>query len=209
LADTKEGTMDTTDAYVARAGLLGLLTVEALVGYEWLMSGLTKIVRGGFPGGLADELREKSVGAAAWYSSFLDNAVIPNGGLFGVLIIAAELAVGGALIAVAALWAFRWEKLGATGRTVVLAVTAAAALGGILMNLNFHLANGSAHPWLIPSGGFDEGIDLDSLMPAVQLVLVVVSLSVWRATRRRAAAPDRPGHRTEGFPVERETPKLV
>jgi len=25
--------MDTTDAYVARAGLLGLLTVEALVGY--------------------------------------------------------------------------------------------------------------------------------------------------------------------------------
>ena len=37
--------MDTTDTYVARAGLLGLLAVEALVGYEWLMSGLTKIVR--------------------------------------------------------------------------------------------------------------------------------------------------------------------
>ena len=36
--------MDTTDTYVARAGLLGLLAVEALVGYEWLMSGLTKIV---------------------------------------------------------------------------------------------------------------------------------------------------------------------
>ena len=37
--------MDTTDTYVAPAGLLGLLAVEALVGYEWLMSGLTKIVR--------------------------------------------------------------------------------------------------------------------------------------------------------------------
>ena len=76
------------------------------------------------------------------------------------------------------------------------------------MNVNFHLANGSAHPWLIPGDGFDEGVDLDSLMPTVQLVLIVVSLSVWRATRRRAAA-GRPGGRTKIVPVERETPKLI
>ena len=200
--------METTDTSVARAGLLGLLAVEALVGYEWLMSGLAKVVRGGFPGGLADELREKSVGAASWYSSFLDSVVIPSGSIFGVLIIAAELAVGAALIAVAALWAFRWERLGVTGRTAVLAVTAAAALAGILMNVNFHLANGSAHPWLIPGDGFDEGVDLDSLMPAVQLVLIVVSLSVWRATR--TASGSRPsGRSNEIVPVERETPKLI
>ena len=180
--------MDTTDTYVARAGLLGLLTVEALIGYEWLMSGLTKIFRGGFTGGLADELRAKSEGATPWYSSFLDSVVIPNGSFFGVVIIVAEVVVGAALIAAAALWAFRWQKLDAKGRTAVLAATAAAACGGILMNLNFHLANGSAHPWLIPGDGFDEGVDLDSLMPAVQLVLVVVALSVWQATRRRAAA---------------------
>lgn len=75
------------------------------------------------------------------------------------------------------------------------------------MNLNFHLANGSAHPWLIPGDGFDEGVDLDSLMPAVQLVLVVVALSVWQATRRRAVAGA--GNRTEGLTVERETAKVV
>lgn len=83
--------MDSTDTYVARAGLLGLLTVEGLIGYEWLMSGLTKIFRGGFTGGLADELSAKSEGAASWYSSFLDSVVIPNGSFFGVVIIAAEL----------------------------------------------------------------------------------------------------------------------
>ena len=66
-----------------------------------------------------------------------------------------------------------------------------AALGGIVMNLNFHLANGSAHPWLIPGDGFDEGVDLDSFMPAVQLVLVIVSAVVWRAMRRRITATDR------------------
>ena len=176
-----------TDGYVARAGLLGLLAVQALLGYEWLMSGLTKVVRGGFPSGLADELQDKSEGAASWYESFLDSVVIPNGSTFGILIILGELAVGAALIAAAGLWALRWETLGATGRIGVLATTGAAALVGSLMNLNFHLANGSAHPWLIPGDGFDEGVDLDSFMPAVQLVLVIVSLSVWRSMRRGTA----------------------
>jgi len=47
-----------------RIPLLGLLAIQVLIGYEWLMSGLTKVVRGGFPSGLADELTEKSDGAA-------------------------------------------------------------------------------------------------------------------------------------------------
>ena len=188
--------MERTDIYAARAGLLGLLAVQAILGYEWLMSGLTKIVRGGFPGGLAGELQEKSEGAASWYAGFLDGVVIPNGTLFGVLIIVGELAVGIALIVAAGLWAFRWGRLGPGGRTGVLAATVVAALGGVLMNVNFHLANGSAHPWLIPGDGFDEGVDLDSFMPAVQLVLVVTALSVWAAVRReRARRPARQAER--------------
>jgi hypothetical protein len=34
--------------------LVGLLFVQLLVGYEWFVSGLTKVVRSGFPGGLAE-----------------------------------------------------------------------------------------------------------------------------------------------------------
>lgn len=52
-------------------------------------------------------------------------------------------------------------------------------LAGVAMNVGFHLANGSAHPWLIPEDGFDEGVDLDSLMPAIQLVLAGVSGRLW------------------------------
>ena len=195
--------MEKTDANIGRAGLLGLLAVQALLGYEWLMSGLTKIVRGGFPGGLADELREKSGGAASWYTGFLDSAVIPNARLFGVLIIVGELVVGVALLAAALLWAFRWDRLGYGGRIGVLAATLTAALGGIVMNLNFHLANGSAHPWLIPGDGFDEGVDLDSFMPAVQLVLVIVSAVVWRAMRRRTTATDRLLRSVANLPSDR------
>ena len=201
--------METTDGYAARAGLLGLLAVEALLGYEWLMSGLTKVVRGGFPSGLADELQEKSEGAASWYSSFLDSVVIPNGSLFGVLIIVSELAVGVALIAAAALWAFRWEKLRSQGRTALLAASITAGIGGILMNLNFHLANGSAHPWLIPGDGFDEGVDLDSFMPAVQLVLVIVAASVWRTMRQRTLAAEQGLQSVPNTPVDRSRASLT
>jgi hypothetical protein len=175
----------------ARLSLTGLLLIQLFLGYEWLMSGLTKIVRGGFASGLADELAEKSEGAGGWYGSFLDEVVIPNAEVFGWLIVAGELVTGIGLAAAGLLWLLRWERLAVSGRTAVLAVTALAALGGIVMNVNFHLANGSAHPWLVPGDGFDEGVDLDSLMPALQLVLIGVSVGALRAVQRerRAASP--------------------
>jgi len=52
--------------------MFGLLLVEMIIGYEWLVSGVAKFVRGGFPAGLADELLEKSEeGVPAWYSSLM------------------------------------------------------------------------------------------------------------------------------------------
>jgi hypothetical protein len=70
----------------------------------------------------------------------------------------------------------------------LLLAVAASAIAGILMNVNFHLANGAPHPWLIPKSGFDEGVDLDSLMPFIQLVLAGVALRLWADLRRGVAA---------------------
>ena len=164
-----------------RIPLIGLLVVQLFIGYEWFMSGLTKIVRGGFPSGLAADLREKSIGAAGWYKSFLDDSVIPNATAFGYLIELGELLIGLALIVAALVWLLRWEWLPHRGRLTVLALTVLGSIGGIFMAVNFHLANGAPHPWLIPKSGFDEGVDLDSVLPAVQLVLIGVSVAYWRS----------------------------
>lgn len=168
-----------------RLPLAGLLLIQLFIGYEWFMSGLTKIHQGDFPGGLAAELEAKSKGAAGWYKSFLDGSVIPHAAGFGYALEIGELLIGIALVGTTLAWLFGGHRLPARGRAWILIATAAAALAGIFMNVNFHLANGSAHPWLIPKGGFDEGVDLDSLMPAIQLVLIVVSLALLRAQRRR------------------------
>src|SRR6266540_6890542 len=108
--------MNTTNT---RIPLVGLLVVQLVIGYEWAMSGLTKIVRGGFPSGLADELREKSEGASGWYTSFLDSVVIPNGQTWGYAIEIGELLIGFALIAAALVWLFCWERVSAPQRRQV------------------------------------------------------------------------------------------
>jgi hypothetical protein len=176
---------------VNHLGLVGLLLVQLLVGYEWFASGLTKIVRGGFPSGLAAELREKSEGAPGRYRSFLDGSIIPNASAFGYLIEIGELLVGVALIVAALIWLTRWERLPDAGRLGVLATTVLASLVAIFMAVNFHLANGAPHPWMIPKDGFDEGIDLDSLLPAIQLVLIGVAVAIWRSLRLSTSASSR------------------
>lgn len=175
-----------------RIPLIGLLLVQVAIGYEWTMSGLTKIVRGDFSGGLADELRERSEGASDWYRSFLESVVIPNASGWGYAIEIGELLVGLVLIVSALVWLLGWERMRPRDRGFVLALTALAALAGVAMNVGFHLANGSAHPWLIPEDGFDEGVDLDSLMPAIQLVIAGVSGRQWwlgRGVRQQGASP--------------------
>lgn len=168
----------------ARLALKGFIVVGLFVGYEWFVSGLTKVVRGGFPAGLADELREKSEGTVGWYQDFLNGTVIPNGKTFGVLIEVGELVIGAALIIAAVTLLWRWDRLSYRWEMAVLGTVALASLAGILMNVNFHLANGSAHPWLIPDDGFDEGVDLDSLMPLIQLTFLVVSTKLMLTLRR-------------------------
>lgn len=167
-----------------RVALVALLVVQSLVGYEWLSSGLTKIVHGDFPGGLANELAEKSQGASSWYRSFLDAAVIPHAHAFGYLVEVGELVTGLALIVAALVWLTAWGRLRSGGRRAVLAATAVAAVAGVVMNVNFQLANGSLLPWPVAADSFDEAVGLDSLMAALELVLAGVSLATLVSLRR-------------------------
>lgn len=173
---------------VHAAGLVGLLVVQVLVGYEWFISGLAKIVRGGFPSGLAGELTDMSKSDTSWYRDFLDNVIIPNASVFGYLIEVGEFAVGIALIGAALVWMFRWSTFSYGGRMGLLWVTALASLAGLFMNVNFHLAGAGTHPWLLPGDAFEEGVDLDSLLPAIQIVMIGVCIYAGRALRREHRA---------------------
>jgi hypothetical protein len=171
------------------AGLIGLLVVQVIIGYEWLVSGVTKLWRGGFAVGLGAELREKSKGVAAWYRPLLRDAVIPHAWAVGWAVLVAEVLVGVALLVAAGVWlsSIRQGIVRSSTRRAA-GVAAAAGIVAIAMNIAFHLANGAPHPWLIPKEGFDEGVDLDSLMPLIELVLVLVNVRLASVGRDVAGA---------------------
>jgi hypothetical protein len=164
--------------------MIGLLVVAMIVGYEWFISGLVKFVRGDFPSGLSAELVTKSAGTAEWYRDFLKGVAIPHGVPFGYFIETSELLAGVALIAGPLIWLFAWDRISDRVRMAVLLIMAAASLGMAFLAINLHLANGGSHPWLLPASGFDEGIDLDSVLPAIQIVIATVSIIVFRRLRR-------------------------
>ncbi len=182
------------DALRTRPGLplVGLLVVEMIIGYEWFISGLVKLVRGDFPTGLAAEMIEKIAKTSVWYGRFLKTAVVPNAVVFGYLIEISEILAGVALIGGPLLWLFAWERFSDRLRVTVLVSIAAAATGGAFLAINLHLFNAASHPWLIPESGFDEGIDLDSVLPAIQIVIAVVSIIFLRRLRRDRFAPTTP-----------------
>lgn len=168
----------------SRLPMIGLLLVEMVIGYEWFVSGLVKLVRGNFPAGLADELVTKAEGIAVWYGSFLHGAVIPNAALFGYVIEISELLAGVALVCGPLIWLFAWNGASDRTRRAVYFISAAAAIGGAFLAINLHLANGASHPWLIPGNAFDEGIDLDSAQPAIQIILAAANIALFRRLGR-------------------------
>ena len=183
---TLPNTRASSEALRGKASLttVGFLLVTMIIGYEWFMSGLVKIARGDFPAGLAAELLAKAEGVPAWYASLMTSAFIPNAQSFGYVIEIAEILAGVALIVGPLIWLFAWDRVSDRTRKAVLFSMAVATIGATYLAINLHLANGAPHPWLIPGNSFDEGIDLDSILPATQIVIAVVSIIFLNRLRR-------------------------
>jgi hypothetical protein len=159
---------------------VGYLVIQAVIGYEWFASGLTKLVHADFPAGLAADLHDREKDAASWYRHFLNSSVIPHASTFGYLIEIVELAAGVVLIATAVIFLWRRSLDAATTR-VMAGATALAALAGLVLAVNFVLANGVGFGPIGPDS-FDEGVGLDALLVGLQLVVLAVSVAVMKTS---------------------------
>lgn len=172
----------------SRMPLVAVLTLQSVVAYEWLNSALTKIVRGGFASGLADQLAKNSDSAPGWYRTVLETAIIPHAAVFGYLIEAGELLVGAGLIATAAVLLVKGQRMSVAALQAILGAAALAAVGGAFMNLNFSLFSGNPPVWSLGSDAFSEGISIDGVMLLVQLALALVSVSLVYTLRHHSPA---------------------
>ncbi len=153
-----------------------LAAVQAIIGWEWLMSGGNKLLSGTFPQGLAETLTSMMKNNPDnWYVAFLQQAILPQSVLYGYLIEWTEVTIGMILLGGAFVLLGRPRSKGQPQYrlTIIYSLAAmSAALVGAFLTINFHfLAGGWIFPWFSGSAANGEGIDLDALLPPFELVV--------------------------------------
>lgn len=176
-----------------------LAAIQAVVGWEWAVSGANKVLSGTFPQTLADTLSSGlKDNPNDWYVSFLQNVVQPHSLFFGYLIEWTELAVGVAFLAGALMLLGRPRMRGEKqhrAAMIISSAVAALAICGAIMCVNFHFWMGhGVIPGINPADPNDEGIDLDALMPPISLIIMFANLMYIRALRGGPLFPERLRH---------------
>jgi thiosulfate dehydrogenase [quinone] large subunit len=167
---------------------VGLALVEALIGYEWLLSALNKILSPGFRSGLAGQLKLAMAGNPnTWWVALARGLVLPHAQLFGVLVEVGEVLVALGFVAGAALWAGGRFPVRRWARRVNLVVIG-ALLGSAMMTANYYVMAGQTLPGLNPSNPFNEGLSIDGLFTLIAVGLLLVHAApLWQ----RDAQPER------------------
>ena len=154
--------------------------LQAVIAWEWLVSGANKVLAGNFPQGLADTLDEGiHDNPNGWYVSILQRVVLPHSVAFGYVIEATELFIGIALFIGVVVLVGPVRRRGMPQYRLAVGEVAAAMVAALLcafLCVNFHFFMGDGiFPWINPANAFDEGITLDTLMPPVAVLLFLVN----------------------------------
>jgi hypothetical protein len=191
--------------------IVTLATLQLLLGYQWLISGLDKILYGDFPTAMGQLLQQtlNNPRIPAFFASFLRAAVLPNTGLFGVLVEAGETLAGFALIGSGLVELIRpfadrhggWLATALRVLERLLDVVAPlAAAGTLLMGLNYYFLDGA--PSLLPIAGIAYGGAIDSgLLLALGSVVLLLGHFAHRRAIARARELDRQLAATEAEAV--------
>ena len=187
-----------TDVPAARGVLLavwGLALVEAVIGYEWLLSALNKLLNPRFRSGLAHMLHMSMPdNPHSWYVALRNRLAIPHAQVCATLGEVGELLVALGLFTGAGLWlsghlpCARWARR--LNRGVI-----AALLGGALMTANYDVMAGNTLPGLNPGDPFGEGLGLDGLLIGISAALLAVHLCAGRLAPSHADTGWRVGRR--------------
>lgn len=166
-----------------------LAAIQAILGWEWLMSGGNKLLSGTFPQGLAATLTNNfKDNPNTWYVTFLKQIILPHSLFYGYLIEWTEITIAVILLGGALLLLGQPRLAGEPQHGVAMSfciTVAIAAFIGAFLTVNFHfLMGGWVIPGFNPAGAYNEGIDLDALVPPLSLVILIANLAFANALTR-------------------------
>jgi uncharacterized membrane protein YphA (DoxX/SURF4 family) len=177
---------------------LALAGLQLLIGYEWLLSGVDKLLYGQFTDQVAQlmTVSARDPRLPDFFGSFLREVAIPNVSVFAMMVqwgetlAGAGLLAGGLLLLVRPL-AERWLRGGVAqfyqrGAALVGVLSLGAALGALLMALNYYAMDGLRTLWFQPSFAAGGALDPAVLLAFASVVIVLGRLGDF-AQRRHAA----------------------
>jgi thiosulfate dehydrogenase (quinone) large subunit len=160
-----------------------LSAIQAIIGWEWLMSGGNKLLSGTFPQGLANALNKGiKHNPNNWYIAFLQQTVQPHSIFYGYLIEWTEVTVGVILLSGSLILLGQPRVAGESQHRLAVAFSIAVAIAAAVaavMAVNFHFwMGGWVIPTFNPAAPYSEGIDLDGLLPALSLVIIIANIAL-------------------------------
>jgi thiosulfate dehydrogenase [quinone] large subunit len=171
-----------TNTNVALAGL------QLVIGYQWLVSGIDKILLGAFPAQVGPLLMGSisSGKLPAYFAALLQAVVVPNAPVFGYAVMLGETLAGLGLVAAGAFNFLRpqfetrargrlWEIFALTDR-LVMGLAPLAAVGAGLLGLSFYLLDGASTIWFTPSLAYGGAIAPELVLALASLVLVAAQV---------------------------------
>jgi hypothetical protein len=163
---------------VALAGL------QLVIGYQWLVSGIDKVLLGAFPAQVGPLLMGQisSGKLPTAFAALLRAVVVPNAPVFGYAIMLGETLAGLGLVAAGAFNFLRplfesrargrlWELFALTDR-LVTGLAPLAALGAGLLGLSYYTLDGAPTIWFTPSLAYGGAIAPALIVALASLVLV-------------------------------------
>jgi thiosulfate dehydrogenase [quinone] large subunit len=187
VAAVRVATMRRESEAADRVAAWGLAAIYLLLAYEWLISGINKIVSSEFRSGLAGELQEAVDGNPdRHYAHFLTGFAIPNATTLAPIVAWGEVLVGVSLIAGAVRWA-AGARLDRRQRFWIDSALIVGLLGAALMTANYYLMDGGGIPWIDAKNAFDEGISIDALLTFVSVALLAMQVAAVSLDRHREA----------------------
>jgi len=179
----------TTSTNIAIAGL------QLVIGYQWLVSGIDKILLGTFPTQLG-QLLTVQIGSGklpGLFAELLKSVVTPNAGFFGYAVMLGETFAGLGLIVAGLFTLLRpvfeartsgrlWFNFAMTDR-IVAALAPYAAGGAGLLGLSYYLLDGAPTLWFQPSLAYGGAVSPGMVLALASLVLLAAQVFAIRTGR--------------------------
>lgn len=165
-----------------------LMFVTLFIGYQWLMSGISKLFSQSFVSGFHDKIASSVSKAFGFYVPVLKGIVLPNATFFGYFIEYSELFIGAVFIIL-------FFTIFGRVQSWLLILGMIASIWSAFISINIFLYSGASF-FANPAKPFKPSISMDLIFACIEISLFVY---FYRLNHATAAVTEKSNRKNNSF----------